>query len=156
MHVHIDFAPFVYYFCFPVALPDLRMIDKPQVTSLYISIILMSQRATYDIDKSRIRLAFRLEMGITSEESSWETRVERRGLVELFKLLRGQGDFERLIISFLCLDELGTYLDIGLELVDLDSSNDWEGVRVLLPGPCHGDYSSASSMGRCGNILWAR
>jgi hypothetical protein len=46
-------------------------------------------RTTYDIDKSRVRLAFRLEMGITSEESSWETRVEGCGLVELLKLLRG-------------------------------------------------------------------
>jgi hypothetical protein len=89
MHVHETFTPFAYYFCFPVALPDLRMIDKPQVTSLCISIILMSQRATYDIDKSRIRLALRLEMRVTSKESSWETRVERRGLVELLKLLRG-------------------------------------------------------------------
>ena len=46
-------------------------------------------RTTYDIDKSRIRLALRLEMGVTSKESSWETRVERCGLVELLKLFRG-------------------------------------------------------------------
>jgi hypothetical protein len=63
------------------------MIDKPQVTSLDISMILTTQRATYDIDESRIRLAFSLVMGITSKESSWETRVERGGLVELLKLL---------------------------------------------------------------------
>ena len=72
-----------------MALPYLRVVDKPQVTSLYISIILTSQRATYDIDESRIRLALRLEMGVTSKESSWETRVERGGLVELLKLFRG-------------------------------------------------------------------
>jgi len=65
------------------------MVDKPQVTSLYISIILTSERTTYDIDKSRVRFALSLVMRITSEECSWETGVERGSLVELLKLLRG-------------------------------------------------------------------
>jgi hypothetical protein len=83
-------------------------------------------------------------MGIITKESSWEPRVEWCSLVELFKLLRGQGDLERLFISYCCFNELGTYLDVRLEVLDLDSSNDREGVWVLLPSPCHCDYSSTS------------
>lgn len=32
-----------------------------------------------------------------------------------------------------------TDLDIGLEVVNLDTTNNGEGVRVLLPSPCHSD-----------------
>jgi len=48
-----------------------------------------SRKKTYDIDKSRIRFALSPVMGITSEESSWETGVEWRSLVELLELLGG-------------------------------------------------------------------
>jgi hypothetical protein len=51
---------------------------------------------TYRVDERRVGFTLWQEMGVITEEGSWETGVEWRSLVELLQLFGSQGDLERL------------------------------------------------------------